>query len=206
MAEKFRNKYRIPSNRRRGWDYAGNGHYFITIVTHGRENHFGYIENGEMILNDVGQIVHDEFYKSFEMRKELFLGEFVLMPNHLHAIVILDKAKCMDNGGTTHGDILTDSTSHRPQFQRKPKSISSFVAGFKSSAIKRIDDWIDANNMIMAKFNRNNPLWQSNYYDHIIRTATDYENITNYILMNPLKWEEDSLEQSQGTAQPHGII
>lgn len=195
MTEKFRNKYRIPSNRRRGWDYAGNGHYFITIVTHGRENHFGYIENGEMILNDVGQIVYDEFFKSFELRKELFLGEFVLMPNHLHAIVILDKTKCVYNGGVTHGDILTHDTSHHPRFQRKPKSISSFVAGFKSSAIKQIDNWIDANNMTMAKFNKNNPLWQSNYYDHIIRTAMEYETITNYILMNPLKWEEDALKQ-----------
>lgn len=148
-----------------------------------------------MILNGVGQIVYDEFFKSFELRKELFLGEFVLMPNHLHAIVILDKTKCVDDVGTTHGDILTQGTSHHPRFQRKPKSISSFVAGFKSSTINQIDDWIDANNRTMAKFNKNNPLWQSNYYDHIIRTATEYKNITNYIIRNPLKWEEDALKQ-----------
>ena len=195
VTEKFRNKYRIPSNRRRGWNYAGNGHYFLTIVTYGRESHFGCIENGEMILNGVGQIVYDEFFKSFELRKELFLGEFVLMPNHLHAIVILDKTKCVDDVGTTQGDILTQGTSHHPRFQRKPKSISSFVAGFKSSTINQIDDWIDANNRTMAKFNKNNPLWQSNYYDHIIRTATEYKNITNYIIRNPLKWEKDALKQ-----------
>ena len=97
-----------------------------------------------MILNGVGQIVYDEFFKSFELRKELFLGEFVLMPNHLHAIVILDKTKCVDDVGTTHGGILTQGD--HPRFQRKPKSISSFVAGFKSSTINQIDDWIDANN------------------------------------------------------------
>jgi len=97
MTEKFRNKYRIPSNRLRGWDYASNGHYYITIVTAGRERLFGDIVNGEMVLNDLGQIVYDEFFKSFELREELFLGEFVLMPNHLHAIVILDKTKCTDD-------------------------------------------------------------------------------------------------------------
>ena len=86
----FRNKYRIPSNRLRGWDYANNGHYYITIVTHDRIPYFGHIHDGEMVLNEMGQMVYDEFFKSFEIRSELFLGAFVLMPNHLHAIVILD--------------------------------------------------------------------------------------------------------------------
>ena len=98
MPEKFNDKYRIPSNRLRGWDYASNGHYYITIVTANRKRLFGEIVNGEMVLNDWGQIVYDEFFKSFEMRAELFLGEFVLMPDHLHVIVILDKTKCMDVG------------------------------------------------------------------------------------------------------------
>lgn len=96
MPEKFKDKYRIPSNRLRGWDYASSGHYYITIVTADRKRWFGEIVNGEMVLNDWGRIVYDEFFKSFEMRAELFLGAFVLMPDHLHAIVILDKTKCVD--------------------------------------------------------------------------------------------------------------
>ena len=212
MVEKFRDKYRIPSNRLRGWDYAGSGHYYITIVTAGRNRLFGEIKNGEMILNDLGQIVYDEFFKSFELRDELFLGEFVLMPDHLHAIVILDKSKCECSGhvGTrgnvgmhgrveTHGraSLPTPPTSPipSPQFQRQPKSISSFVAGFKSSTIKRIDDWIDANHLTMAKFNKNNPLWQSNYHDHIIRNETEYRHISDYIIRNPIEWKEDTLNQ-----------
>ena len=106
MMEKFQNKYRIPSNRLRGWDYSGSGHYYITIVTAGRDRLFGEIINGEMVLNDLGQIVYDEFLKSFDIREELFLGEFVLMPNHLHAIVILDKSKCTDVGVETNGDVV----------------------------------------------------------------------------------------------------
>ena len=220
MMEKFQNKYRIPSNRLRGWDYSGSGHYYITIVTAGRDRLFGEIINGEMVLNDFGQIVYDEFFKSFEIREELFLGEFVLMPNHLHAIVILDKSKCMDVGVGTDGDIVgTDGNVmeirghvethgraslqyqyqyHQPtppQFQRQPKSISSFVAGFKSSTIKQIDDWIDANHLTMAKFNKNNPLWQSNYHDHIIRNETEYLNISDYIIRNPKEWKEDTLNR-----------
>ena len=235
MTEKFRNKYRIPSNRLRGWDYASSGHYYITIVTAGRNWIFGDIVNGEMVLNDLGQIVYDEFFKSFELREELFLGEFVLMPNHLHAIVILDKSKCTDDVVGAQGDVVgmdgdmetrarvethgraslqsqrqcqqqyqRQSQQQRPQqqcqqypappqFQRQPKSISSFVAGFKSSTIKRIDDWIDLNNLPMAKFNKNNPLWQSNYHDHIIRNETEYRHISEYIVRNPIDWKEDTL-------------
>ena len=209
MTEKFQNKYRIPSNRLRGWDYASSGHYYITIVTAGRNRLFGEIKNGEMILNDLGQIVYDEFFKSFELREELFLGAFVLMPDHLHAIVILDKSKCVDvgaRGDGLHGDVSCGPVETHgraslpqpqpnpqpPQFLRQPKSISSFVAGFKSSTIKRIDDWIDSNNVAMAKFNKNNPLWQSNYHDHIIRNETEYRQISDYIIRNPIEWKEDS--------------
>ena len=216
MPEKFKDKYRIPSNRLRGWDYAGNGHYYITIVTADRKRWFGEIVNGEMVLNDWGRIVYDEFFKSFEMRAELFLGAFVLMPDHLHAIVILDKTKCVDvrthdrDDARLGGDArscrdawpcrdarpcvstvptVAPSTGNpaSPPFQRQPQSISSFVAGFKSATVKRIDDWIDANQPTMAKFNKNNPLWQSNYHDHIIRDEMEYQRIADYIARNPME-------------------
>jgi hypothetical protein len=82
------------------------------------------------------------------------------------------------------------------QFQRQPKSISSFVVDFKSATVKRIDDWIDANQPTMAKFNKNNPLWQSNYYDHIIRDVIEYQYIAEYIVRNPMEWnDEESNEE-----------
>jgi len=87
---KFRNKYRTESHRLQGWNYANTGHYFITIVTAQRKHVFGHIENGRMILNEMGEIVQEQFLESFVMRKELLLGEFVLMPNHLHAIIGLE--------------------------------------------------------------------------------------------------------------------
>lgn len=65
------------------------------------------------------------------------------------------------------------------------------MAGFKSATVKRIDDWIDANQPTMAKFNKNNPLWQSNYHDHIIRNEMEYQYIADYIVRNPMEWKEE---------------
>ena len=198
MEERFRDTYRIPSNRLLGWDYSRNGYYYITIVTAGRAGLFGEIKDGEMVLNEIGQIVYDEFFKSFELRDELFLGAFVLMPDHIHAIVILDHSKCTAGNVETHGRASLQHPTRTPnpmspQFQRQPQSISSFVAGFKSATVKRIDDWIDSNHVTMAKFNKNNPLWQSNYHDHIIRNETEFRNISEYIIRNPMEWKEDTI-------------
>ncbi len=192
MESVFQNKYKIASNRLRGRNYARGGHYFITIVTANRENHFGHINNGNMIMNDIGHIVYDDFFKSFEIRQELYLGEFVLMPNHIHAIINLDNTYCTEPIVETHiYSVETHGRASLPYLIRQPKSISSFVAGFKSATINHIDDWIDSNKIKMAKFNRKNPLWQANYYDHIIRSTQEYDQISGYIVNNPLNWDKD---------------
>ena len=188
MEDLFKNKYRISSNRMRNWDYAGNGHYFITSVTAFRQELFGEIVNNEMVLNDFGKIVYDEFFKSFEIRKELYLGEIILMPNHWHAIIILDKSICTGLYQKIHSS--QKQNEYFPLI-RKPKSISTFVSGFKSSAITQIDNFIDKNNLAIPKFNKLNPLWQPNYYDHIIRDSDEYNKIANYIINNPQNWEND---------------
>ncbi len=186
MLELYQNKYRIPSHRLRGWDYSNNGCYFITIVTAERQMLFGDIREGKMVLNEMGQIVQNEFFKSFEIREELFLGAFVLMPDHLHAVIILDNMKKVPEIQQHTGD----KTLHRP-----PKFISSFVAGFKSATVQSIDDWIDTSGSSMKKFNQNNPLWQANYHDHIIRNENEYRAIVEYINQNPAKWDADNVHQ-----------
>ena len=93
MLEKFKNRYRIPSNRMVGWDYSGNGAYFITIVTQNRICNLGKIVNDEMMLSDFGKIIESEWLKSFGIRGELFLDEFIIMPNHIHVIILLKKSK-----------------------------------------------------------------------------------------------------------------
>ncbi len=216
MSDKFQNKYRIASNRLRGWDYSANGLYFITVVTHHRECVFGKIIDGIMELSKFGIIAHNEWFSSFQLRNELYLDEFILMPNHLHAIVGIDNddianahrdgddgigddgigrdaRPCVSTDGNTGGN--TDRSSNESIFQRKPKSISSFVAGYKSSVITQIDNYIDENQLDIPEYNRQNPLWQSNYHDHIIRNQKSYFAIKQYIKNNPSKWDNDKFNQ-----------
>ena len=103
MGDKFKNKYRVESHRMPGWDYSGNGYYFITLVTQNRECNLGEIINEKMILSDFGKIVDTEWKKSFEIRNELFCDEYIIMPNHLHAIVIIKKSKNDDDLNIIHG-------------------------------------------------------------------------------------------------------
>lgn len=197
MKIKFQEKYRIESHRKRNWDYSSNGIYFLTIVTQHRECILGKIEESKMILSDFGKIVKAEWEKSFEIRDELFLEEYIIMPNHLHAIVVLKKPK--DNMAIveTHGSVSLQNnvqnqlSSNHPI--RKPKSISSFVAGFKSIVVHQVNNYIDENQIDIPKYNRNNHFFQPNYHDHIINNKDVYVKIKNYIKNNPLTWKEDSL-------------
>ncbi|NJN33692.1 MAG: hypothetical protein HC817_04975 [Saprospiraceae bacterium] len=110
---KFKNKYRAESHRRPNWDYSADAYYFLTIVTQHRVCNLGTIVNNEMILSDFGKIVEGEWFKSFEIRKELILHEFVIMPNHVHTIVeifnenrnnIEDNNDMADGGTADDGD------------------------------------------------------------------------------------------------------
>ena len=90
---KFQNKYRIPSARWREWNYGDEGAYFITICTKQREHYFGEIENGQMQLSEIGKIAHDEWLRSLDIRPDMNLDMecFVIMPNHIHGIVVIGK-------------------------------------------------------------------------------------------------------------------
>ncbi len=209
---KFRNKYRIESSRMPRWDYSGDGAYFITLVTQHRACVLREVvatreSRAEVQLSDFGKIVNDEWIKSFEIRNELFLDEYIIMPNHLHAILILkkpenyliensDKTEKTDGGNLeTHGRASLSRSFRSPdprEFIRKPQSISSFIAGFKSAINSKIDDYIDNHGLDIPKYNRNNHFFQPNYHDHIIRNHTAYLRIKQYIINNPAKWLSDT--------------
>jgi len=198
--EKFKGKYRIESNRLKGWDYSSDAKYFITLVTQNRECNLGNIVNGEMVLSDFGKIIETEWLKSFDIRNELFLDEYIIMPNHLHAIVIIDKTGDDGTNGTnveTHGRASLPSPSPSPSLYRLPKSISSFMGGFKSAINSKIDDYIDEHQLPIPKYNRNNHFFQPNYHDHIIRNNDEYHRIKNYIINNPRNWDEDTFNNKK---------
>ena len=91
MQNKFQNKYRIPSARLQTWDYANNGAYFITICTQNREHFFGNIKNGNMQLSEIGKLAQQFWYEIPNHFPMVELGNFVVMPNHVHGILIIDK-------------------------------------------------------------------------------------------------------------------
>lgn len=213
--DKYKNKYRIQSHRKPNWDYSSNELYFLTIVTQKRECNLCEIVNNEIILFDFGKIVEDEWFKSFEIRNELILHQFILMPNHMHAIVEIYN----ENRGyisTTNDIIMTDTIAiaethgrvpltiepnepieneilqiTRNSPIRLPKSISSFIAGFKSAVNTEIDNYIDEHQLDIPKYNKNNHFFQPNYHDHIIRNHFEYQTISNYIINNSMNWNND---------------
>ncbi len=205
---KFKGKYKGGSRRMPHWDYSGDGLYFLTIVTQGRKCILGDIQDKKMILSDFGKIVATEWNKSFEIRDELILHEYVIMPNHIHCIVEIDTKN--DSGGDiveSYGRTILqypDSTNN-PDLSdnlktikcnmpvRLPKSISSFIAGFKSSVNSKIDDYIDNHQLDIPKYNKNNHFFQPNYHDHIIRNDGEYQRIKRYIINNPENWNRDKL-------------
>ncbi len=200
MPEKFKNKYRIASHRKPGWDYSSNGMYFITLVTQHRVCNLGEIVVATVPfvqLSDFGKIVDAQWQNSFDIRNELFLDQYLIMPNHLHAIVVINKNESTTVDKNDMGDVLHDVETHgraslqTQTFHRLPKSISSFLAGFKSAVNSKIDDFIDEYDLNIPKYNRNNHFFQPNYHDHIIRNQKSYQTISAYIINNPAKWKDD---------------
>jgi len=158
--------------------------YYLTLNVQNRKCIFGKIKKEEMILNEWGFIAETEWIKSFNIRKGWEMDEFIIMPNHLHGIVIVN--------GNIDSDNLISNHGCASRFRR---SISSFIAGYKSSVTSRVNDWIDHHfdcaldtTRSFTKYNRHHRLWQRNFHDHIVRNEKDYIRIKNYIRNNPSRW------------------
>lgn len=200
-----------PDNRTRNrrsirlkeYDYSRAGYYYITICTHNREHLFGNIEHGAMRHNDIGKIALNEWTRTPELRPNISLDAFVIMPNHLHGIIIINGVigeKSRNDNFPIHGDFFhrtgtvhsapTAPTSSAPkenpvyeQFG-KPTSntIPTIIRGFKATVTKQVN---------ILRETPGEPVWQRNYYEHIIRDEKSYYAIAEYIKKNPLRWEED---------------
>ena len=170
----FHNKYRIPSTRRIGWDYTWEGFYFVTICTKDKEHYFGEINNGRMVLSAMGQIVRQEWRQTDRSRTNVTLDAFVIMPNHVHGIVVIK-----NNGVTGRDGARPVSTGAKPL--PHPGSLSAIVGSFKSSCTK----------IIHHQFLDEPFAWQSRFYDHIIRSADELERVRLYIQHNPEMWDRD---------------
>lgn len=162
------------SIRLKGYDYSRPGGYFVTVVTQDRACLFGEVLDGEMRLNALGEIVRTEWFRSPYIRQEIQLNpeEFVVMPNHIHGIVWIVREGV--SVGATGRSPLPNGLG--------PRSLASFIAGFKSAVTKRINE------------RRGTPatrVWQRNYFEHVIRNDEELRRIREYIVNNPLRWTLD---------------
>jgi putative transposase len=215
MADKFQHKYRIPSARLRHWDYGWNAAYFVTICTKDRECFFGDIvethnnaslRKPTMRPTHIGQIANDYWLQIPDHFPFVKLGNHIVMPNHVHGIIIIDKPDDgynNDNGSIvethnnaspnsivptveTHNNASLQTPSPPPpanQFGPQSQNLASIIRGYKS-AVKK---YATINNIDFA--------WQPRYHDHIIRDEQSFQNISAYIANNPDNWKTDDLNR-----------
>ncbi|MBJ7901188.1 MAG: transposase [Cyanobacteria bacterium RI_101] len=168
-------RHQRRSIRLKGYDYSQVGAYFITLNTYKRQRLFGEIRDGKMILNQIGKIVEREWLISTEIRPEIGLDAWVIMPDHLHGIMII----CYQDLQLDDGKMRAGK---KGVAERKPRSLSSFVAGFKASVTKCVKPLC---------YSPNPTVWQRNYYESIVRDDRHLNNIRRYIFNNPQKWQND---------------
>jgi len=199
---------RRRSIRLKGYDYSQAGLYFITICVQDRECLFGKIENGEMILNDAGIMVENEWLKIPDRFTNVHLHEYVVMPNHFHAIMEIavgatlvvaqhDENEIGQPQGVAPTDIIHEMADNENEIGQpqgiaptKPKTVGDMVGAFQS--IVTVEYIRGVKQLGWQPFNRK--LWQRNYWEHIIRDEQSYQRISTYIINNPKNWDDDSLK------------
>jgi REP element-mobilizing transposase RayT len=162
----YKDRYRVETTRLKGWNCSSTGYYFVTVCTKEKECLLGEVVNGEIRLSRSGEIVAEEWQKTEQIRDNVTLNEWIIMPNHLHGVLIIE-----------HSDV---ETTRRVVSTLKPNSLGSIVGQFKSITTKRI-----------RMLGYSHFAWQSGFYDHIIRSERSLRKIQEYIINNSLKWELD---------------
>jgi len=174
---------RRRSVRLRGFDYASRGFFFVTICTHKKQRTLGKIINYESQLSTVGNIVQECWQAIPEHFSNVRLDEWVIMPNHLHGIVVIKYPKGYDPSakGTACRAPTTIATHYEEFGQPVASSLPTIIRSFKSAVTKRVN-----------KLATNpSPLWQRNYFEHVIRDEESMNKIRNYIWENPIHWWQD---------------
>ena len=208
---KFQHQYRISSARLQNWDYGWNAPYFVTICTANRTWYFGCIQNDEMQFSETGKMAHTCWQEIPEHFPFVKLDVHVVMPNHVHGIIIIDKPddgrgvrdNAVDAGGIVEtqnfASLPPPSPSPPPQspppssfpknkFGPQSQNLASIIRGYKTGVTK----FAGNNNIEFA--------WQPRFHDHIIRNDASYMRIRNYIINNPKKWDTDKFNDHKREA------
>lgn len=169
---------RRRSTRLKGYDYAQIGAYFVTICTHERALILGDVIDGAVTLNAAGGVVEEEWLRTFAVRPNVDLDAYVVMPNHVHGVIVIRNRASV----TPEQPPLAVAQSAR-------QTLGAVVRGFKGAGVRRLG----------AECIVPSPVWQRNFYEHIIRDNRDLDRIRDYIEQNPHRW-------SARTAEERGIL
>jgi len=182
---KFGDRYRVESARLPGWDYRTAGWYFVTVCTKDHIPFFGHVVDGEMILSPTGEIVAEEWRRTPEVRPNVVLDEWIVMPNHLHGILVIVETPRRGVSTTRRGVSTTRQGDSATRQRLMAGSLGAIVGQIKSVCTKRI--WAAG----YTDF-----AWQSRFHDHIIRDEESLKRIRQYIVNNPRTWTEDRYYQT----------
>jgi REP element-mobilizing transposase RayT len=182
MSDKFNDKFRIKSARLEGYDYRNEGLYFVTICTKNRTHFFGKCENGIMLLNDLGKMAEHCWLAIPTHFPNVSLGEFVIMPNHIHGIVCINEKIEIERTSVETYNYTSLQIPKNPHFQKlsaPAKSLSTIIRAFKT--------------VVTTESRKINPnfAWQPRFHDSIIRDTQSLTNIQNYIINTPTIWIND---------------
>lgn len=184
------------SIRLKGYDYTQAGAYFVTIVTHQRECLCGEINNGVLQLNPQGQRIAECWEALARHFPFPELDSYVIMPNHLHGIVVLTRALIDERRGEAFAETSAQreasaqaNASPLPPRGTKPGSLNAVIQNFKSVSTRKINQMQNT---------AGNIIWQRNYYEHIIHSEPELERIRAYIENNPAQWTHDTENPTRG--------
>jgi len=179
-------KHHRRSIRLKGYDYSQAGLYFVTICVQNREHLFGEIENGKMVLNDVGKMIEKWCAKIQTKFTDITLGEYIIMPNHLHAIIINHGNDVCRRGEPTCSPHI-DNCDKSLQGEHVGSPLHGVIQWFKTMTTNEYIRNVKTSNW--KPFHKK--LWQRNYHEHIIRNNQSHQYMANYIINNPSTWEKD---------------
>ena len=165
--------------RLRDFDYAQTAAYFVTVCTYRRACLFGDVTDGKMLLHDPGRIVQAAWQALPEHYPHVRVDAFVVMPNHVHGIVILAPKDSVGAGlaGAGWKPAPTESSTIA-----RRHGLPEIVRAFKTFSARRVN---------AARAAPGTPLWQRNYYEHVVRDADELNRIREYIDLNPVQWAMD---------------
>lgn len=172
------------SLRLRHYDYSQAGAYFITICTHNRECLFGNVESDTVLLNDVGRVVQGVWGVLPVNFPGVVLDAFVIMPNHIHGVIVLNDA----------GAQFIAPDNNQGAINRTP-TLGEIIRAFKARCTHGINQLRSTQEM---------PVWQRNFYEHVIRGESSLREIREYIANNPAQWAFDRENPGAQFVAPNG--